>query len=334
MVEFKKVVIRLTLVFLLEANIQRAKFMTQKNNLVVGVDGGGTKSLAALADGQGKILKTAKAGCSNPRNVGIWAAADNIAESIHKIIKGKKNIVVASTVIGLPAMEEEFKGREQEIIRMLKKHKEIAAIFGGKIKIVSDQLVAFRAGSSGQDGISVIAGTGCAVHGWYGGLQAKANGWGWLADEGSGFWIGQKTFQAILKSLDGRIQDTTLLDLAKKTFNLNNATGLISLAYKEPEFYVPQLAAICRQADDLGDANAHAIMKGAGREIALSVVHVYRSLGFGKQMPEIVFVGGIFNSSTVIKSVEAELKSSIGPINIIKSELPVVGAVKLALESV
>jgi N-acetylglucosamine kinase-like BadF-type ATPase len=290
--------------------------------------------LAALADVGGKIIRTAKAGCSNPRNVGIQVAADNVAESIYKIIKGKKNIVIVSTVIGLPALEEEFKGRELEIIRLLKKHKEIGAIFGGKVKIVSDQLVAFRAGSRGADGISVIAGTGCAVHGWCGGLEAKANGWGWLADEGSGFWIGQKAFQAILKGIDGRLQDATLLGLAKKTFKLENAIDLITLIYKDPEAYVPQLAAICRQADDLGDKNANAIMRGAGKEIALSIIDVYRRLGFGNQNPEIIFIGGIFNSRTVIDAVEAELKDCIGAVNIVKPELPVVGAVKLALEAV
>ena len=306
---------------------------TNQIQFVIGVDGGGTKSLAALADTSGQIVKTARAGCSKPRNVGIQVAADNIAESIYKIIKGKKNIVIASTVIGLPAMEEEFKGREPEIVRLLKKHKEIGAIFGGKVKIVSDQLVAFRAGSSGADGISVIAGTGCAVHGWYGGLEAKASGWGWLADEGSGFWIGQKAFQTILKGIDGRLQDAVLLDLAKKTFKLKNAIGLITLVYKNPETNVPQLAAICRQADESGDKNAHEIMRSAGKEIALSIIDAYRRLGFGKQIPEIVFIGGIFNSRTVIDAVEAELKDCIGAVNIVKPELPVVGAVRLALEA-
>lgn len=312
----------------------KLKLNVNDKNFIVGVDGGGTKSLAALADALGRITKTASAGCSNPRNVGVRVAADNIADSIHKIIKSEKNISIASTVIGLPAMEEEFKGREQEIIRALKKHKEISLIFNGKVKIVSDQLVAFRAGSRCADGISVIAGTGCAVHGWYGGLEAKANGWGWLADEGSGFWIGQKTFQLILKSLDGRVFDTIVVDLAKKAFKLKNAAGLVALVYKNPEFHVPHLAMVCRDADERGDANATAIMQSAGKEIAISIADVYQRLGFGKQVPEIVFAGGIFNSRTVIESAEAELKATVGPINIIQPELPVAGAVRLAMEFV
>ena len=300
----------------------------------IGVDGGGTKTLAALARADGKIVRTVKSGSSNPRNVGIPAAAANIAGSIFKILKSKKNIAIISTLIGLPAMEEEFKGHEQEIVKALKKHKNIAAIFVGDVSIVSDQLVAFRSGSRGQDGISVIAGTGCAVHGWYRGLEAKANGWGWLADEGSGFWIGQKTFQLILKSLDGRVQDTIITDLAKRTFKLKNAADFVALAYKAPEIYVPQLTAICRQADESGDANASAIMRNAGKEIAVSVIDVYQRLGFDRQVPEIVFVGGIFNSRKVIESVEAELKATIGPINIIKPELPITGAVQLAIEAI
>ena len=280
------------------------KLRVNDHSFVIGVDGGGTKTLAALADVNGKIIKTAKAGCSNPRNVGIRIAAANIAGAIFKIIKGA-----------------------------LKKHKGIAAIFNGRVMIVSDQLVAFRSGSGGKDGISVIAGTGCVVHGWNRGQETKVNGWGWLADEGSGFWIGQKTFQTILKGIDGRLQDASLLDLVKKTFKIKNVIELITLAYKDPEIFVPRLAALCRQADEAGDANAHGIMHSAGKEIALSVVNAYQRLGFGKQVPEIVFIGGIFNSSTIIKSVKAELKKSVGDVNIIKPELPVVGAIRLALEA-
>ena len=58
----------------------------------IGVDGGGTKTLAALSDPCGKIIRTAKGGSSNPRNVGIPVAAANIAEAIFKAIKNKRNI--------------------------------------------------------------------------------------------------------------------------------------------------------------------------------------------------------------------------------------------------
>lgn len=300
---------------------------------VIGVDGGGTKTLAVLADLNGKVIKRGLAGSSNPRNVGINAATANIAQAIAKILK--QNPRISSTIIGLPGMEEEYKNRKQEIIRALKKHKIISRIFGGKIDIVSDQLVAFRAGASARDGISVIAGTGCAAHGWLEGREAKANGWGWLADEGSGFWIGQKVFQIILKTIDGRSSDKILTGLAQKTLKIKKTEDLVNLAYKNPQKIVSSLAGVCRLADEIGDDSAHKIMESAGKEIALSVVDIAKRLDFGSRIPEIVFVGGIFNSKTAVLAAKKDLQKYFGKApSIIIPELPAVGAIKLAIEGI
>jgi len=45
--------------------------MEKKQKYVIGVDGGGTKTLAALADLKGKILAKAKSGSSHPRYLGL-----------------------------------------------------------------------------------------------------------------------------------------------------------------------------------------------------------------------------------------------------------------------
>jgi len=135
-------------------------------------------------------------------------AAKNIAQGISRIIKRREEARVVSVFIGRPALEEEYKNKKTVILKEIKK--QIPAIFKSKVALGSDQTVAFRSGATGTDGIVAISGTGCAVHGWNAGKTAKVNGWGWLADEGSAFWIGQKTFQAILKSYDGRVPDTIL----------------------------------------------------------------------------------------------------------------------------
>jgi len=90
------------------------------------------------------------------------------------------------------------------------------------------------------------------------------------------------------------------------------------------------LARLCRQADAAGNINAHQIMQEAGKEIAASIISVIQQLQFNAP-PVIVFSGGVFNSVTVFESAQNELeKFSRQPINIIKSDLPVAGAIKLA----
>ena len=54
---------------------------------VIGVDGGGTKTISALANLEGKILAFGKSGPSNVRKVGLKIAVENIAKAIKKSIK-------------------------------------------------------------------------------------------------------------------------------------------------------------------------------------------------------------------------------------------------------
>jgi len=82
---------------------------------VIGVDGGGTKTVVALADFNGKILKIAQSGPSNLRNLGIKKSVNNIVGGLTKLLPKKKKIKVNSTFIGLPALEEEFKTKKDNI---------------------------------------------------------------------------------------------------------------------------------------------------------------------------------------------------------------------------
>ena len=302
------------------------------NRYVIGVDGGGTKTAVALADMDGKVIVRAVTGISNPRNVGIEAAAKNIAAGIWAVLKAKRSAKIVSTFVGLPAMEEEYKNRKPEIIREIKKDKKIAKIFEGKVQIGSDQLVAFRSGANGNDGIIAIAGTGCAVHGWNDGRQAKVNGWGWLADEGSAFWIGQKTFEAILKSVDGRVPDNILEKEALKNLKLKNLDHLVDFVYADPAKNIPLLFRVCDDAAGRRDKVAREILVAAGKEISLSVRHVAAKLCFFEQVP-LVLVGGVYKSRLVADTAMDDIERYYpGKFDFVVIDDPVAGAIKLALE--
>src|SRR5579872_147742 len=55
--------------------------------LYLGIDGGGTKTTAWLADGGGKILSRAEAGPSNPHKVGLASATREIAKAFRQCLK-------------------------------------------------------------------------------------------------------------------------------------------------------------------------------------------------------------------------------------------------------
>ena len=192
---------------------------------VIGVDGGGTKTTIALADFDGNIIKTIRTGPSSPRNIGIAKAVENVAAGIDKVFKNN----TAFVFIGLPSVEEEYKLKINEIEKKITKSVSNKV----KIKVGSDQAVAFRSGTGEKSGVMVIAGTGCSVHGWRGGRESKASGWGWLADEGSATWTGIKVFQSVLKDIDNRGQKTDLTNLVLKKLRVSTPERLISKLYND-----------------------------------------------------------------------------------------------------
>lgn len=299
---------------------------------VIGVDGGGTKTIAALADLEGKILKTGKSGSSSPRNVGIKKATDNISKAIKKALRGRRKADITSTFIGLPAVAEEFKPKKPEIRRKLLR--KIPQISKGKVIIDSDQKVAFRAGTNKKDGVLIIAGTGCVAHGWRGRKQVHSSGWGWLADEGAAFFAGQKTFQAILKDLDGRGSKTLLTKLAFREFKIKKKEDLASLIYsKNPTEIVPRFSIICDTAGRKGDKIAKNIMIGAAEELVLAIKPVIKKLNFKNSEFPLVMVGGMFKTKILLNKVKREIRKISPKVKfILLKKAPIIGAVRLAIE--
>jgi tRNA threonylcarbamoyl adenosine modification protein (Sua5/YciO/YrdC/YwlC family) len=310
----------------------------RENLYVIGVDGGGTKTVAALADLKGKILKLGKSGSSSPRNVGIKESMANVAQAIEEVLAGIKGKKILSTFLGLPTMEEEFKFKKSVIRKELLKHKEISPIFKGKLVIGSDQLAGFRSGTDEKDGVVLIAGTGCVSHGWRKNKEVKVDGWGYLTEMGSAFWVGQKGLQAIWKEMDGRGQKTLITKLVFEKLKIKNWENLIKKIYsKNPIEIIPSFSILVDEASKRGDKVAKNILIGAAKELALSVQTVIKKLtppflwqraGF-----PLVLVGSLFKSKIILNEVKKELKKFAPKVQFIlpKSE-PVIGAIKLAIE--
>lgn len=307
-----------------------------RNGYVIGVDGGGTKTIVALAHLNGRILKIAKFGSSNPRNIGIKRAVENVVKGIKSILPKNKKAKILSTFIGLPAVEEELKLKIQEIQKELLTEKRIRQAIRGKVVLDSDQLIAFKSGTDKKEGIVLIAGTGCVAHGWKGKKEHKASGWGWLADEGSAFWVGQKVILAVLKNLDGRGPKTSLKNFVFRHFRIKKQDlYLLNQKIYSQNFIevVAPLSSICNLAAKKGDKLAKEILIEAGKELALSVKTVVKKLNFSNEKFPLVLVGSLLKSKIILDTLKKEIKTFAARAEfIIPAKEPVAGAVKLAIE--
>lgn len=311
--------------------------MEKKNqSYVIGVDGGGSKTAVVLANLKGRILARHQADSSHPRNIGIKNAIKNLARAIEKVlgkIRGDKKIL--STFLGLPAMEEEFKFKENIIKKELLKHKRIPLIFKGKVIIGSDQLAGFRSGIDEKDGLVLIAGSGSVCHGWKDKKEAMTDSCGYLSEVGSAFFVGQKALRVVFKDLDGRSGKTLLTKLLFQKLKIKNKEGLIGKIYsKNPTEIISSFSISCDAAAKKGDKIAKNIMIEAGKELALSANTVIKKLNFRKVKFPLVLVGGMFNSKIVLDTAIKDIKKFAPRVNFIRPKAePVVGAVKLAIEA-
>lgn len=306
-----------------------------KKYCVIGVDGGGTKTIAALANLKGKILKLTKTGPSSFIKVGTEETVLNITKAIGKLLKTHKRDKILSTFIGLAAIKEN-KEMKRVIMKSLLGQPQISRIFKGKVKIESDQLSGFRSGTDKKDGVILISGTGSAVHGWRKEKEAHASGWGWLNDEGSAFWVGQKAYQAVLKDLDGRGPRTLLSHLFFKKFKVKKAGDLKRKIFLRNNLIetVASLSLLADKAAQKKDKIAQSLFIEAGNELFLAAKTIIRNLNFKKEKFPLVLIGGMFKSKLILETVKSKIKKFAPKVKIIRpKEEPVIGAVKLAIEN-
>ncbi|MBC7074053.1 hypothetical protein H5T58_01550, partial [Candidatus Parcubacteria bacterium] len=183
----------------------------ENEKLIIGIDGGGTKTVGALANLDGKILKKIKGPSSNPNKIGFKDAISNLKTLIFQLSKNKeKNILLA--FLGLAGGLERDKEKKEKIKKALQKD------FKFPIFVEGDQKIAFLASSEKEDGVLIIAGTGSISMGWREEKEVVCGGWDWLlGDQGSGFWIGKKAIEMVLKKIDGREKIKTNLDKILKS---------------------------------------------------------------------------------------------------------------------
>ncbi|MCX4579197.1 ATPase [Streptomyces sp. NBC_01571] len=193
-------------------------------DLVVGLDAGGTRTRAVLASAAtGRTVGEAAAGPGNALTVPLPQLTDHLAEAIGRSVPERVRGSVVAVVGGFAGSAgtsfadfADFADREPGRLNAL------AALTGAlrrlgiaarTVGVSSDVEAAFAsAPGTPADGLALVAGTGAVATRIAGRrCTATVDGDGWLlGDDGSGFWIGRGAVRAALRMADGRGGPTTL----------------------------------------------------------------------------------------------------------------------------
>src|SRR5918994_6059746 len=223
---------------------------------VLGIDAGGTKTVALLADADGRIIADGRAGGANLQTEGELQVEKVLHDVIEQVTRGR-NITAAAVCLGMAGVDREADGRTiRDIMRRLG--------YRSNTLIVNDALIALVAGAGASPGLVVISGTGSIAFGVSNrGLAARAGGWGpTLGDEGSGYWIGRRALEAVTRDADGRGPRTQLTPMVLEYFSLARPELLISEIYHQPHGRraIASLAPEVDRAREDGDLVAGEIM--------------------------------------------------------------------------
>lgn len=269
---------------------------------VIGIDGGGTKTLLKIADMQGNLISVQEGGPSNINSISrddvIYNLTNIIENGISDIKEDKadcKAICLGTAGAGRDEEKELLKG----IIKNIGfKYSEII--------VVDDAVTALYAGTGTGEGIVLISGTGSMCYGRNKeGVQVRCGGWGHIiGDEGSAYYIGLKALSTIMKSFDGRESKTLLTSIILNQIGLNKPEDIVNYVYKsgKGKKEIASLAKGVNQAYLKGDNLAKEILHDASRELFICTKTVMGKLGFSEKPVNIIINGSVITKNDYINN--------------------------------
>ena len=297
----------------------------------LGVDGGGTKTLAILTDARLRVIGKGLSGPSNPHRVGWKEAVANIRTAVMQALQdaGLHLSDVSAAGLGIAGVSHpiHYHTMRDALDRALGLE---------HMELVTDAKAALAGALDGKPGVIVIAGTGSIALGMNAaGEEARSGGYGpTFSDEGSGYDISRRALKAIAASFDGRSPQTLLTERITRELGVTSAADLPSVIYsndaRPPK--IASLAKLVAAAAREGDPVARQILAEAGAELGALAVAVIQRLGLQDQAFGVAYVGSVFNSGgdlfepfrrAILQAApRAEIREPLYP--------PTIGAVKLA----
>ncbi|MBI3974402.1 MAG: ATPase [Chloroflexi bacterium] len=313
---------------------------------VIGIDGGGTKTMCVLAAEDGAELARHTGGPSNLQTIGAPALESLLGEIIGGVLRrARGSVEVVGMCLALAGVDRpEDRTMVEAIVGRVMAPLHGVANWGfgaGEAVIVNDAVASLVGGTGRRHGVVMVAGTGSIAFGMNARREhCRAGGWGnILGDEGSGYAIGLAGLRAVCRAWDRRGPATSLMQTILDAHRLRTATELIPLVYgqwgvREIAAVAPLVLAAAGDGES-GDPVAQRIAGEAADELALATLAVIRALELQTAPFDVVTAGGVWAGSAFLRERFAAMVRREAPpatISLPRNE-PVIGAVLLAREA-
>jgi N-acetylglucosamine kinase-like BadF-type ATPase len=259
---------------------------------IMGIDGGATKTLAAVLDLQTGELHLGHGGPSNQDAVGVHAATNALLQAADEALAGAD-----TDRAGLHSAVLAVAGTDTQAVQaQVHEHCPVEWI------VVNDVVGAWATATEARPGVGVISGTGSNVFGVGPDARSwRAGGWGHvLGDEGSGYWFGLESLRAALSDRESSGPATALSDVAVEFFAAPSVEELAPLLYTKPlsKSEVAAFAVETARLAAAGDEVARAIYEDGARRLASQIAAVIARTGLSGDFP-VGLIGSAFKAGEV-----------------------------------
>lgn len=276
-----------------------------KDQLILGVDGGGSKTAARVAsvDAGGRI-KTLGGGYGGPSNVRAVGAAHALINLDVAVDAAHEAAGTARTTVDVAvlALAGSSLPDVQAVLMDWAKRRNLAE----QIDVVHDADPVLAIGAPNNSGVALIVGTGSVAIGIdSSGNKSVTGGWGhWFGDTGSGYDLGRRALAAVADAVDGIGPETSLVQQILKRLRTDDPREILrQLGFAvDIRQEIATLAPILLAAAEGGDKVAADIVLNAAVATAGLVRATIEKLGLGANAP-LALAGGIVCSNEYYRDI-------------------------------
>jgi N-acetylglucosamine kinase-like BadF-type ATPase len=304
-------------------------------NYFLGVDIGGTKSHALVADESGQVIGFGQAGAGNWEGVG-YDGLQQVLETITDQALGMAGLEreqIAGAGMGIAGYDwPSQREPHMEIIQSLG--------LGGPIELVNDAALGIPAGTKEGWGLSVVSGTGCNCRGWNADRSRTGRAVGghgqWSHEAAGGYDIIMRAMRAVSFEWTRRGPATDLTQAFIEKTGAKNLDELVEGVYLYTYTFDPSFVMLVFEIAAQGDSEALQVMRWAGDQLGQIACGVIRQVGLQNETFEVVQIGSLYDGHPLIsEQMRLTIQQTAPKASIVRLTVPpVVGGVLLGMEAV
>jgi N-acetylmuramic acid 6-phosphate etherase len=276
--------------------------------LYLGIEAGGTRTVALLEDRDGVILRRLEAGPANLRLIDDGKLAGHF-RGLAQALPRPDALAIGMAGARTESDRERIRRAAANVWPAVPCHAtndlETALMAADKLR------AALRLASPSPPRVLILSGTGSCCFGRApDGKTAKLGGWGHiLGDKGSGYEIGLRALRAVVYYFDRDGEWSSLGQRLLRALQLNEPNDLIGWAQTAGKAELAALAPEVFAARKHGDKIAADILEGAAESLARDAADCARRLARPGRPVQFVLAGSVLlRQPGFAKNVERELK--------------------------